>query len=139
MPRITLQLGGETLAARLSRGPVTRDQACAELNMTHAQFHRSLAYIRDVLAGADQEPVAYDPVTWEYSFAGESGEAEQYATYRQRIALKQLTRLRSGTVAPAMAKFGTAADVHAQRYARYLDNAIAELADQIALANGQPT
>ncbi len=138
--RVPLARGGEELAALLSQGPVTKADACEALGFTGAQFTRALAYIRDVLAAANQEPVAFDPGTWEYSFAGENGEAAAYATYRQRIALKQLNRLRSGTVAPAMDKFATAGDVHAMRYLRYLDGAIAELTEQIALVgvNGQP-
>jgi hypothetical protein len=139
MPRITTAKGGEKLAAWLHDGGGTKEEACAELNMTGAQFNRFLARVRDVVATATSEPVAYDPVTYEYSFAGENGEAAAYALHRQKIARKQLIRLRSGTVVPAMAKFSTAADLSAQRYARYLDNTIAELSELIALteANGQ--
>jgi hypothetical protein len=137
--RTTTAKGGIMLAAWLQEGGGTKEEACADLNITGAQFNRFLARVRDVVATATSEPVAYDPVTSAYSFAGENGEAAAYALHRQKIARKQLIRLRSGTVVPAAAKFSTAADLHAQRYARYLDNTIAELSELIALteANGQ--
>ena len=140
MPRMTLAKGGEKLAEWLHDGGGTKENACDELNMTGPQFTRSLAYVKDVLAGAAVEPVAYNPRTWEYSWAIDNTESAAYALYRQKIALKQLTRLRTGTVMPAQAKFGLAADLHAQRYVRYLDNTIAELTELIALSelNGQP-
>jgi hypothetical protein len=118
---------GDRVFGLLATSDPTLDEACAQLDITPAQFRRGLAFVKDVLATDRGSPVTYDPQTWRYSLAlsTEDQRVRDYESYRLRIALKQLKRLYTGTAEPAATLFPH--NVTVRRFKRHLEGAVEEL------------
>lgn len=126
MTRISREDCGNFVFEALSDGDWTRDEACEVTGLTAAQFHRGVAYVKDILAGEHDSPIRYDPSTLRYALDLSDDEEKNraYQKYRLRIMAKQLRRLLTGTAEPAVALYGTVAS---RRMLRYLQGAVEEI------------
>jgi hypothetical protein len=128
MTYMTRETTGNLVFDMLSVSDCTLEECCEEQHLTANQFRYGLTYVKDVLAEANAAPVVYDPRTHRYSLALQAGESTEYEILRLRIAAKQLQRLRSGTAAPAAAKFKAGkGSVTVRRFLHHLEEAEEDL------------
>lgn len=104
--RLSRQDAGNIVFAELANEP-TLTEGCENTGLTPAQWHNGLAYIRDVLAEYNSEPIVFDSRTHRYALAVMEFEVDRYISKRVLNFLVQLRRLYDGSFVPAGAKFDT--------------------------------
>jgi hypothetical protein len=83
---------------------VAKWQICQQQRMTASQVASGLAWVRDVLADQQIEPIVY--LDGAYKLAQVARESTRYMKARFLVTLRQAQRIRTGTLEPSIAKFG---------------------------------
>lgn len=90
-----------------TNGPLNQADIRALTGLTAGEFRRGIDFIRDTLADQQGEVYTYDPHQRVYVLATQEAEALRYVRRRTRAIKTQVHRVNTGTIYPAMAKWGS--------------------------------
>jgi hypothetical protein len=99
---------GNRVFAELCENDPTLAEALEHTGLSKSQWHKGLAYVKDVLAEVHAEPVVYDHKYRVYRLAFFESEVNTYIGRRLVTFLVQLRRLYNGSFVPAGIKLETA-------------------------------
>lgn len=127
--RKTMENADKVFDVLATLGPMSARDLCNITGLTKDQVERSVRVAKETLAGTHEAPIIYDSRANTYQLDADLEAVVEYKRQRGTIHLTQLLNLMTGTVEPALAKFGESFEVRMAR--KSLNRAIEDLEELV--------